>query len=366
MKPRRGIALLLVLLALVVTALMSAGVLMATRTETRNAADGWAALRVAEAAERGVTHAALSWNPESSLTMLPGSRIGPLLRADPDSTTSTAWITRLGRASFWVSAGGRNVATGAPIPISRHVGALHVLHVPQPDLRATVTVRDSLTVSGSAIVDGTDTAPAWGALCPAPGATIPGAAAPDTAKIRGNSITGAPPIVADSLAGHPATLARFGTVTWTALAAHATERYATSSTVTPGPRLTSSACDTAAVGNWGDPARTTPCANRFVIVHAAADLVIDGGTGQGILLAEGSLDLRNGARFYGLVLARGALIVQTGGNEIYGAFISGSAAHIGGGSRVAYSSCALETALMATAPLKRAQIRAWAGLTPNP
>jgi hypothetical protein len=344
---------------------MSAGVLLASRAETRTAADAWTVLQAVEATERGVMLAAAGWNPESSLTMMLGSRVGPLRTSYPDSTASTAWITRLTPGSFWISATGRTPATGAPIPISRHIGVLHVLQLPQPDLRATVSVRDSLTVTGVATVDGNDFTPAWGALCRPPGTAMPGAAAPDTTRITGGGITGTPPIVTDSLAGHPATLAQLGAVTWTALAAHASQRFTGPATVTPGPRLTSGVCDTAATGNWGDPTRTTPCANRFVIVHAAAPLVMDGGAGQGIILAESSLELRNGARFYGLVLARGHIVAATGTNVVHGALISGASAHMGGASRVAWSSCALEAALMATAPLTRAVSRSWAGLTPN-
>ncbi len=381
---RRGIALVLVLLAILVTAALAAGVLVAASTQARASGDALLALRTTEAAERGQVAAAASWSRDSNLTMPIGATAGPVVTSYPDSTYSVAFVTRLSRTTFWISARGRATATGVTLPVESRVGMLYTLHIPEPSLSATVSVRDSFSITGAARVDGNDTAPTtWGSLCAAVNATIAAVAAPDTTRVCdgpcgtfGSRLTGAPPRQLDSLAGSSSSLNQLGPVTWTSLAAHAAHVFPAPAVVTPWPRLTSAPlahCDTAASDNWGDPSRATPCANRFVIIHALGDLVIDGGAGQGIILGEGDVELRNGAHFFGLILARDDVVASIGNNRVWGAVVAGDVRRatgpgpgdltaIAGGTQIVYSSCALETAFLGTAPLRREAQRAWTRL----
>jgi hypothetical protein len=376
---RRGVALLLVLLAMLVTAALAAGVLIAASTQARVSGDSQHASRAAQAAERGVIAAAAAWPAESSLTMAVGTSTAPSVASYPDSTSSNAWVTRLSRGSFWVAGVGRLPYTGA-LPIERRIGVLHVLHIPEPRVTATFGVRDSFAVTGSARVDGTDTPPpGWGAVCSPSGPSVAGVAAPDTSRAcdgpcgtsAGSRLIGVPPKLTDSAMALPGTLAQLGSVTWTSLAAHATYVLSGISSVTPGPRLTpgpgAPQCDSAAGHNWGDPTRATPCANRFVIVHARGDVVVDGGVGQGILLSDGDVELRNGAQFFGLIIARDDVVATTGSNRIWGAVIAGDLrtangdfSVIAGTAVVTYSSCVVAMAGLGTAPLRREAHRAWA------
>lgn len=382
---RRGIALVLVLLAILVTAALAAGVLVAASTQARASGDAILALRTSEAAERGHVAAAAAWSKDSNLTMRVGATAGPFVTGYPDSTSSSTFVTRLSRATFWISARGRAPPTGVTLPVESRVGVLYVLHVPEPLLPATVSVRDSFSITGAARVDGTDTPPpAWGALCSAPGPAIGAAAAPDTSRVCdgpcgsfASRLIGNPPKQPDSLAASPASLNQLGPVTWTSLAAHAAYVFAGPAVVTPLARLTSGPgapqCDTLAPNNWGDPARSGPCANRFVIVHALGDLVIDGGAGQGIILGEGDVELRNGAQFFGLVLVRDDVIAAIGGNRVWGAVVAGDVRRgagagpgdltvVAGSAQIVYSSCALENAFLGTAPLRREPQRSWVRL----
>lgn len=381
---RRGVALVLVLLAILVTAALAAGVLVAASTQARASGDALLAVRTTEAAERGQVATAAGWSKDSNLTMPVGATAGPFVMRYPDSTSSIAFVTRLSRTTFWISARGRAPATGVPLPVESRVGVLYALHVPEPRLAATVSVRDSFSINGAARVDGNDTAPPmWGSLCAALNTTIAAVAAPDTTRVcdgpcgtGGSRLAGAPPKQTDSLAGSTASLSQLGPVTWTSLAAHAAYVFPTPTVVTPGPRLTSgptAQCDTAASDNWGDPSRATPCANRFVIIHALSDLLIDGGAGQGIILGDGDVELRNGAQFFGLILARDDVVAAIGNNRVWGAVIAGDVRRatgtgpgdqtaIAGGTQIVYSSCALENALLGTAPLRREAQRAWTRL----
>ncbi len=65
---RRGVALLLVLLALLVTAAMTAGVLVATSSQGRASGDAQQARAIGEAAERGHVVAALGWQATPQAT----------------------------------------------------------------------------------------------------------------------------------------------------------------------------------------------------------------------------------------------------------------------------------------------------------
>jgi hypothetical protein len=57
--------------------------------------------------------------------------------------------------------------------------------------------------------------------------------------------------------------------------------------------------------NWGDPERPgRPCAARTVHVAVGPGAVVEGGSGQGVLVARGDLTLVD-TRFYGVLLAQG-------------------------------------------------------------
>jgi hypothetical protein len=93
---------------------------------------------------------------------------------------------------------------------------------------------------------------------------------------------------------------------------------------------------------------------------------MDSGSGQGILLAEGDVELRNGARFSGLILARDDVLALTGANRISGAVFAADARRgngditvIADAAAVTYSSCSVEMALLSTAQMRRVSQRGW-------
>lgn len=365
---RRGIALLLVLLVLLITGMLAAGVLVSTSAQTRASGDARLAHKTLEAAERGHIEAAMSWNPESSLTMAIGATLGPITTTYTDTTSSLTWITRLGRGTLWISALGRSPPSTVLAPVQRRIAVLYGLHLADMRVTAALSADDSVHVAGAGTVDGQDAVPPrWSAVCGPLGPGVAGLAVPDTTRVTGKGYSGAPPLLADSAAAVPVISGQLGSATWTSLTAHATRVLSGPAMVTPAPSLTGPAqCDTAAAANWGDPTRTGACANRFVIVHARGDLTIDGGLGQGIVLGEGDVELRNGAQFFGLILARDDLLASVGPNRIWGAAIAGDSRRgnadgsvIAATSAVTYSSCAVEMSLLGSAPLRRRSQRAW-------
>lgn len=131
----------------------------------------------------------------------------------------------------------------------------------------------------------------------------------------------------------------------------------------PDPRVDSGECSTADANNWGDASRSGPCAHFFPIVHGTGDLTVDGGSGQGVLVVDGDLRLSGGFAFTGAVIVSGALIIGPGGASVLGGVRAASVSSPGeqGSSEpvVIWSTCALRTALLATAQLAPLRERPW-------
>lgn len=84
------------------------------------------------------------------------------------------------------------------------------------------------------------------------------------------------------------------------------------------------ACDPSVPTNWGAPGSPDePCGNHHPLVYADGNLVLAEGAGQGVLLVEGDLTVRAGARFQGLVVVGGALTVEAGAALVGGARVGG-------------------------------------------
>ena len=88
-------------------------------------------------------------------------------------------------------------------------------------------------------------------------------------------------------------------------------------------------------------------------------MIGSGGTGQGILLIEGDLDLRGDFVFNGVIIVQGKFKTQGSGNRIVGGVMASNAdlkkQSLGGGSEVQYSSCAIEQAILGNDGLTRAR-----------
>ncbi len=122
-------------------------------------------------------------------------------------------------------------------------------------------------------------------------------------------------------------------------------------TFTIGPRSTGRRCQTTDPTNWGDPDDPGgTCGQYFPIIHAAGDITLRGGRGQGILIVHGDLALVGGVRFYGPVIVNGRLTSSGLGGHIAGGVLAASAdlyqATVSGGATVTFSSCAILRAVV--------------------
>jgi hypothetical protein len=130
-------------------------------------------------------------------------------------------------------------------------------------------------------------------------------------------------------------------------------------------------CNTAVQNNWGAPLdKTSPCFNYFPIIYHYGDLSISGaGSGQGILLVEGNLNVQGQISFFGPVIATGSVDVRgTGTDDVkfYGGIIASDVQlddnRLSGNATVLYSSCANHRALQGSGVITPLAQRGWVQL----
>jgi hypothetical protein len=366
--PRHGVALPLTLLVLsLVGLLVTIGFLLA-RLELRRSEQELAMVRSNAAAEAGIERMVASWDGARWDTLPPGLTVpvastimgGGILRDDS--------LSRLGGPLFLL----RSVAQAqdaAGSPVARvALGRWVAVSAPVFPLDAAVAARGPLEVSGSATVDGDDHAPpAWGSACPPPALSAP-AVRDSSAQVlatgctAGQCLVGTPAWLADSTLSDSA-LADYGPWSFAALAAQAgVSLSGTISGVGPVLDPATGQCDRAVPTNWGEPLDSlSPCFGYLPLIRLAPGSRVNGGRGQGILLAEGDVDL-DGLEFYGVVVVAGRLRTSAAGVRISGGLIlrhaSQDTARIGGASQVQRSTCSARRAAMAV-PALPIRSRSW-------
>lgn len=374
---RRGVALLVSLLAVLLLAVLAAGAMHLERGDFQRARDEGVMRQASNAADAGAYDLLRRWPllPHESLPV--GAVLGPdtLLLA---GATAVTRAMRASRTNWWVVSDGSAGDSVANTLARRSVAVALRLAIPDVAANAALVVRDSLTVGGSARVVGTDTTLAgWGAWCSA-GAAVAGVAMPDTTRLcdglcgggsTSGRVLGLPALLADSSAGNPARYRVFGGEDWASLTRHATVVLPPGSVITPGPVLASGACDRARADNWGDPGGSGACATYAPLIWATGDVELRGGAGQGVLLVDGDLTLSAGATFAGVVVARDDILAQGVGGTILGVALaadasvaSGDHTRLEGSTLVQRSTCAADLATEWSARLVPVRDRSWSAL----
>jgi hypothetical protein len=379
--PRRGFALPTTVIALAIVSLFIAASAFLATQEARAARHAVSERAALEAAEYGAGAVLRDWDRSLNTAVAVGATLGPWGHAPGPDARVTTRVTRATLTTFWVVSEGEAGASGPRWTARRLVNALLRLDIPSPDVPAALTARDSVSVSGSGIITGLDSAP--------PAVTDPvcadtsmaarqvaGVAAPDTSRIcdgacgaPGPGIAGAPRLQEDPAAGDSLRYGLGAPGVWAALAARATVVLPPNAVVTPMPVAGGGLCLPSAPGNWGDPGAAGPCTGLFPVIHALGDVTLQGGTGQGVLLAEGDVRLAAGASFAGLVVAGDDFVTLAGGGQVQGAVFAGDRrrapgdhSRVGDGGAVRYSACAMSRALVGVAALRRVRERWWAEL----
>lgn len=368
---RRGVALVIAIFALAVIGVLVASAHLAGIGAQRAGERRFLQTEALAAAEYGIERVAANAPLAAWRAMPPGAidSAGPWAVG---GARATVRITRLGDSIQPVvllvgtgSAGtipGRGARRQASLTLSIAGANFAPL--------AALTTTAPVVLGAGARVEGADLPPS-GWSCPPSGAPLPGVATPDASSVSVSAcgpscVGGAPPVSQQVAAADTLSYFTFGELDWNDLAATALP---VPSVVTPAPRLAGGACLTSDPANWGDPDRGSPsgaCEAYFPVLHASGDLHLSGGKGQGVLLIDGDLTVSGGARFAGLVIARGAVHAQGVGGRIDGALmaasLSGASNAIAAPLTVVHSRCSLRAAEQAAERVLPIPFAGWASV----
>jgi hypothetical protein len=372
-RTRTGVALPMVLGALVLIGVLIGGVMFASLQEFRIGGNAQHQTRATTAAEFGLNRALVDWSPLNNTRMLTGDTL-KLSYTVSSGGTANVQVTRLPGPFFWVVSEGQAGAQRVDMSARRQYGSLLRLDQPEVNFLGALTGRGGIVVGGAAYVSGTDYKPSGWANCPAV-ANVAGVAMEDTAgaKIPGCSVSktcvsGTPAFLEDPAANDTATYFNYGNTNYTQLAATATKVFENGMTLTGiAPATVSGVCQMGLITNWGDANRNSPkgkCESYFPVIHAKGNLHVSGGLGQGILLVDGDLQLSGSFWFVGVVIVRGTLRTTGSGAGVLGVVMAANVklddeTTVIGNSYIQYSSCAVASALTASAMLTPVKERAW-------
>ena len=375
-RQRRGFALAMSLLAIIVIGAMVAGGYMAGIQYYRIGRNSLVEQRAMAATELGLDSAYAMWN-KSWNTQATGTVTTLAYRAADSSWVDTVRMTKLNQLSLLIVSEGRAGGFATQISARRRAGMLVRLNMPRINQLGALTTRGTVTIGGSTAINGLDTTfSGWN--CPPAGTGVAGVAVPSFSNLAwggncpaGACIAGNPSVTVTPTASDTNTYFSYGSLTWPQLVAMADKSVSGTLThVKPTTVVNAGvpSCNTADNTNWGDPGRAAPagkCEAYFPIVYAPGNVSINGDLGQGVLLVNGNLNIQGGFVFYGQIIARGTVKLTGTGNHVYGGVMaanvidSTSASQLSGNSSIHYSKCALTSVFINSSTATRAPQRSW-------
>ena len=367
---RTGMALPMVLGAIVIIGTLIGGVMYVATQDYRVGANTLNETRATAAAEMGLNRLTTDWD-QTKNTIPVGDTLTKSY-TELNGATVNVLVTRLPGPFFWAVSEAQTRGNSLQYGSRRRYGGLFRLNTPAMNFLGAVTAAGNIRVSGNVTVNGNDANPTgWG--CTNSFTNMPGAVITPTATttINGSvTVVGNPPYTTSPAAADTNTYFNYGSTTYTTLAQAANITLPGGTYTGMAPVVANGVCQKTLPLNWGDPVRHTPvaaCENYFPIVHITGSAILSGGTGQGILLIDGDLTKAGGFNWYGIVIARGTVRAVGNNNGIFGAVMAaavdlGDAVTLGGSTTVQYSTCAVMQALSATSPLAVARGRPWVNL----
>ena len=358
---------------LVIIGVMIAGVFFTSNQELRVGTNTFVQERAFRAAEFGLNAVLASWNNSEMLLLPVGGTKQTVYDSSARGWRDTVTVTRLNLTSYLI--GSTGTAFGGIQGTSRRRTALLVrLSVPSLKTKAALTSRDD-TELGNAPITGFDTNPLGWLSCPAPDPSAAAVVVPDSSDVTFKNqcpfdvcLQGSPKLLASAAAADTTTYTNFDDETYASLVAAGAKVYSSASPPpnTIEPAVVGGVCDKSSTKNWGDASRPGgPCASYFPIIHSQGSsykLQLTRGSGQGILLVDGDLEISGTFQFTGPVIVRGRFESRNTA-KIHGALMVGNFTAgdniIANSSTVTYSSCAIKQAFANAVPPKRVVQRAW-------
>jgi hypothetical protein len=366
------------MVAIVVIGALIAGAFFTSTQEYRIGRNSLMDQRAYAAAEAGVTQPIQGWLKQLNLSMNNGSTSARDTLQINGGGYAVRRITRLDDYTFWVMSDGYAGGTSGSIASHHQLNAIYRLAYPNFNILGALTVRGKVEVQGSSKVDGTDEIPPqWttAGICPAASGAIAGVTAPDTSVVcSGNCpegkneqqrIFGSPPESQNPAAADTMTYYKYGDQNWKTLTQNADIKLSSGNYKTL-PTETGGKCDYGDTMNWGDPGRTTSCADYFPIIYIDGDLKIQANSrGQGVLLVNGSMEMAGGFEFNGILIVRNDIKSTGNGNKISGSAFAGNTyttdnTSITGNSEIQYSKCAIDRASKGSSTVVRTKQRGFA------
>jgi hypothetical protein len=358
---RRGLALLVMVFAIVIVAAVASVGYLAAAEQFRVSIAGRQGNAAFYAAEAGLGAGLSRWD-STIVTLQPGAT---RRLASGRLSSGAAFEVRLTRIDEGLDdvAHYLMVSTGrarGPWGGRRRVALfLRARRLDAACCAAALTTRGDLSVADAAVISGFDRVPeAWASL---PATCAPGSSGsgPGVLFLGEGSLTEAP---GAAVLGQPATRrlsdgrpnllssAERWFVDLPGLADHHLPAGAVLERIEPalGSQRT---CDRDAPWNWGAPDDPDhPCFEYLPIIHSEGDVQITApGSGQGVLLVEGNLEIDDGFQFFGVIVVRGTLTVRGAASRVYGAVIVLNAerarSEVTSGARIDLSRCPLRRAL---------------------
>lgn len=354
---RRGIALGLVLWALVIgSAVLTVAVFIATH-ERRAARSDQRLQRAITRAELRLTDAIAGWTP-GLLTRRLVRPFDSLVVGNLDPHWHGV-IRRLNRGLFLVSVAAED-PTGSSVATVATLSRLGWVVRVRP-----VVVASAAALQAGRVVLGTGTdisgqdRPPPNLECPPPDSAIAGVVAGELDRVGSPSIEGSPPtVVFPADTGFPGVWVN----AFQQLVGQATT-VLPGGTWSPRPSGVGTECDTSDAANWGDT-RPGICADYWPIIHVQGNLQLARGTGHGILLVDGDLQIVGAFEFTGLILALGGVTLDpmNGSLALSGGLVAVSAgvtARPLSGITITHSNCSIDNALLSSGTLISLRSRAW-------
>lgn len=346
---RPGVALLFALIVLIVVEIMTTGILALATHARAIASSQTRTMRAQAMAEQAIETVTSDWRRINADTITgagPVTVLGTVF-ADEFATVS---VERLAAASYLVRAEAR-VGDGTAYARGRAIVVVRTLdrYAVAAESNQALLSTGPIVLAGSSVVDATSSTlpPGWdSAACPN-AEPLPAAFAVVASQnpTVGEAVRLTGTIVIDSARAAMDSVA-IGGVTWNEVKSIADRNE--SGSVHPAPSDETGVCLISAVGNWGDPMHQDgPCASYFPLVFAKGDVTVHGGTGQGLLVVDGTVTVTAGATFAGVIVARGAVRVDDGAH-VYGAVRSAGGYIMLDGASVSFSACAVIRAARST------------------
>ncbi|WP_411281199.1 hypothetical protein [Gemmatimonas sp.] len=364
-RDRRGTALIIVMIAVVVIAVLSTGAFMTALQEFKSSRGVLMEQRALAVAEYGANAQFDAWTTaktQMAVGAVDSSYVVGVARGD----TARVSIMRLNASTFSLVSIGRASAGNGALEAQRAVNQLIRLNSANITPGAAIMSMGNIDVKGSIDITGKNTPPPGWADCA-------GYSSRDTFAIAYNpakTATVQKPVTQavggtyqDPRAGDASTFTVFGTETFASLAAKAN---VITTGASPVPTGSASTC-TFSASNWGEPNRgigtVEGCASYFPIIYSNGDLSLNGGRGQGILLVNGSLRTNGNFKFVGLIVVMNDFR-PNGTADIYGSVMIRNSIDnntLGNGNaRIAFSHCAVAKSLAALSRPARTRSRGWA------